>query len=101
MNLLLLSSPESGFNSNYRGTSRSPPCHWDNSPEDTEVNKLFFWYWDASDQGVIHEERLADELCRMASLYNRHEFGGEYEVIEAVAETENPSRGKEFLGIDL
>jgi hypothetical protein len=102
MKLLVLNAPRPFFHDSYRGTTRNPPCRWDNLPDDSEPNQLFFWFLSVSNGGgVVTDGTCLDRLRHLIHVYNRDDPAHPYELIELVQPGGTPDLGGTFLGIDL
>jgi hypothetical protein len=103
MNLLVLDGPRDhrkGNNYLYRGTYRSHPTHCNELPDDSEINKLFFWFLETGGElGVVGD---LSKALRLAELWNaRLPASSQFEVMEVTIDDTNAQSGGQLVGFDL
>ena len=102
MILMVLNAPMPFFHPQYRGTMRFPPCHWDSLPDDSEPNRLFFWFLNVSDQaGMVSDPSVVYNLRHLVEVFTCNDAAHPYEIVELVGESGAAELGTEFLGFDL
>lgn len=104
MNFLILNgprSPRAAAYPHYRGTYRAHPTYSERLPEDSEINKLFFWFLEEGGElAVVHD---LSKALRYAELLNDHPLPrrSHFEVVEVTDGDEPPHVGGELLGFDV
>jgi hypothetical protein len=103
VNLLILDGPRDhrpGNNPLYRGTYRAHPTHCDELPDDSEANRLFFWFLEEGGElGVVRD---ASKALRFAELWNeRLPQKDRFEVVEVTDGSACPRSTGKFIGFDL
>src|SRR5215472_4294200 len=104
MNFLILNGPRcprAAAYPHYRGTYRAHPTCCEGLPEDSEINKLFFWFLEEGGElGVVHD---LSKALRYVELLNAYPLPGysHFEVVEVTGGDEAPQVGGELLGFDV
>ena len=83
----------------YKGTYRTSPYYVEELPEDSEVNKLFFWYIGDGDELEIISD--INKAKKIVELYRNLSPPQLFEVVRVLELNEIPPENEEFLGYDL
>jgi hypothetical protein len=93
------SYPVSSYRSSYRGTDRNGPIYCDALPKEHEVNRLFTWYLQETEQSEFVQD--LDTARRYVELCNLHFPTKRFDII-GIAESNGISdNSAQFLGHDI